>query len=370
MDNLVQEFYKLICYDREYFKTYKCTEEVFGEQGIKVMAEFYFEWRKIKNLEELKEKINQGEGKGLLKIEDYYCDELVELVKKNLNINLDKLNDEEYEVFISDKNLESLLKKEEISEQLKECIKIYVSSCKTCEKLYSFIKDNEVNKYKGKMNNLFEFNYLARRDKNAKEITTLEEYAKVLIKCRIIDHRTKDYNIEGYDFEELLYNELMELKHWFCAEFLFLVEYSLYFEQCVENSTMIKNVYEAIRFAINMFKETKEERRNCRYNQIIEQIKFYEKDFYGYLLNNMTETEKNHYIKESLINNPGEFLYYIQYYKLTNSDNDKKKEDYWKILMMLVNILDKRGKQRDFKASKVMNERIAKKNKIYEQRKK
>lgn len=303
-----------------------------------------------------------------MRIEDYYLDKLVETAEETMNLR--KENEKDFKKYFSKDNLKNLLDNDEINEQLRECINIYIDASKVCEKICYFIENNKIKEYKGKMNELFEDNYQIKKGSNEEKITNLVEYAQVLIKCKIIDHRTKNYNIEGYDYEELLYDELMELKHWFCAEFLFLVEYSLYFDQWVKNPTMVKIIYEALKFAIDMFKETKEQRRNCRYNQLIEKIKYYEDDFYGDILNNKTELEKRDYIKESIINNPGEILYYIHYYKLTHRENNKKTEDYWEIVMMLVNILDKRGKQREFKANERMNERIAKKNEIYEQRKK
>jgi len=368
INKILEEYYQLICRDRKYFKTYIFPEKRFVKPGLKEMTELFMEWRKVNSIEELKELVKKVGLEELLRIEDYYLDKLVETAEET--INLRKENEKDFEKYFSKDNLKKLLDNDAINEQLKECINIYIDASKVCEKVYYFIENHKIKEYKGKMNELFEDNYQKKKGSNEEKITNLVEYAQVLIKCKIIDHRTKDYNIEGYDYEELLYDELMELKHWFCAEFLFLVEYSLYFDQWVKNPTMVKIIYEALKFAIDMFKETKEQRRNCRYNQLIDKIKYYENDFYGDILNNKTELEKRDYIKESIINNPGEILYYIQYYKLTHRENNKKTEDYWEIVMMLVNILDKRGKQREFKANERMNERIAKKNEIYEQRKK
>jgi len=52
--------------------------------------------------------------------------------------------------------------------------------------------------------------------------------------------------------------------------------------------------------------------------------------------------------------------YIIQYYKLTH-DNNEKVEDYWKIIMKLVRIIDVRGKQQEIKNNEEMEERIKKK---------
>lgn len=45
---------------------------------------------------------------------------------------------------------------------------------------------------------------------------SIEDVAKTLVKCKILDKRAKKYNIVGYSFEELLYNELMDIKEQIC----------------------------------------------------------------------------------------------------------------------------------------------------------
>ena len=192
---------------------------------------------------------------------------------------------------------------------------------------------------------------------NIRTVNNMEELAKVIIKCRIIDDRTTTFNRMGFDFEELLYNQLLDLKDCFCAELLYLVEYSLYFQQRKPNNKMFEMVNEAIDFMITTIKETKEERKRCRYNKIIDIIKKYEKDFYNDLLKGMNEDEKNQHIKDDIINNSGELLYNLQYYKLTH-DNSEKVEDYWKIIIKLVRIIDVRGKQQEIKNNEEMEERI------------
>lgn len=193
-----------------------------------------------------------------------------------------------------------------------------------------------------------------------RKVNNMEALAKVIIKCRIIDDRTITFNRMGFDFEELLYNQLLDLKDCFCAELLYLVEYSLYFQQRKPNNTMFEMVNEAIDFMIITIKETKEERKRCRYNKIIDIIKKYEKDFYNESLKGMNEEEKNQHIKDDIINNSGELLYNLQYYKLTH-DNSEKVEDYWKIIMKLVRIIDVRGKQQEIKKNEEMEGRIKKK---------
>jgi len=190
------------------------------------------------------------------------------------------------------------------------------------------------------------------------KIRNMEELAKVMIKCRILDDRTKKFNIVGFDFEELLYNELMDLKNCFCAEFLYLIEYRLYYEQIKPNPKMLEIIHEALDYIVNILKETAEERKHCKYNKVIEIIKKYEKDFYQDSLQDLTESQKNMQIRNDIINNTGELLFNLQCYNLTHVNEKTKVEDFWKIILILVKILDKRGKQQEIKEDDEINYRI------------
>ena len=88
------------------------------------------------------------------------------------------------------------------------------------------------------------------------KITKVEDVAKALVKCKILDNRENKYNIIGLDFEELLYNELMDLKNCFCAMFMNLIEYSLYFEQRSPNLNMVETIYQVLQFMIEVINNT------------------------------------------------------------------------------------------------------------------
>lgn len=190
------------------------------------------------------------------------------------------------------------------------------------------------------------------------KITSMEELAKVMVKCRILDDRTTKFNIVGFDFEELLYNELMDLRDCFCAEFLYLIEYRLYFEQIKPNQKMLEIIHEALDYVINVLKETADERKHCKYNKVIEIIKKYEKEFYEDSLKNLTEKQKNMQMREDIINCTGELLFNLHCYNLTHINDTTKVDDFWKIILILVKILDKRGKQQEIKENMELHHRI------------
>lgn len=194
--------------------------------------------------------------------------------------------------------------------------------------------------------------------KTDSKITSIEDVAKTLVKCKILDNRKNKYNIIGFDFEELLYNELIELKNCFFAMFMNLIEYSLYFEQRNLNLNMIETIYQALQFMIEIINNTGEQRKNCRYKNVVKTIMKYETDFYGDSLINIEEREKEKYIKEDLISHSGEILFNLQYYRLTDTNDEVKSEDYWNAIMKLAMTIDKIGLQKNIKQDKEIEERI------------
>lgn len=190
------------------------------------------------------------------------------------------------------------------------------------------------------------------------KITSIEDVAKTLVKCKILDNRETKYNIIGFDFKELLYNELIDLKNCFCAMFMNLIEYSLYFEQRNLNLNMVETIYQALQFMIEVINNTSIQRKNCRYKNVIKTIMKYETDFYGDSLNDFGELEKEKYIKEDLISHSGEILFNLQYYRLTDTNDEVKSEDYWNAIMKLAMTIDKIGLQKNIKQDKEIEERI------------
>lgn len=196
-------------------------------------------------------------------------------------------------------------------------------------------------------------------------VSSIEDAAKVLVKCKLLDNRCKKYNIIGYSYEELLYNELMDMKEQICFSFMLLLEYSFYYEQEDEKLYMIEPIYQAMSFLVNLINNTGSERKKCRYNNVIKTIIKYEEDFYVENLKNYTESEKEVIIKKDLVEHSGEFLFNFEYYRLIDNPDKEKSEDYWKAIMRLTETIDKVGEQKNIEPNKEIEKSIANKTLKY-----
>lgn len=196
-------------------------------------------------------------------------------------------------------------------------------------------------------------------------VNSIEDVAKILVKCKLLDSRNNKYNIIGYSYEELLYNELMDIKEQICFPLMLLLEYSFYYEQEDEKLYMIEPIYQAISFLVNLINKTASERRKCRYNNVIKTIIKYEKDFYDENLKNYTESEKEGIIKKDLIEHSGEFLFNFEYYRLTDNPDKEKREEYWKAIMKLTDTIDKVGEQKNIESNEEIERSIANKTLKY-----
>lgn len=201
------------------------------------------------------------------------------------------------------------------------------------------------------------------------KILSMEDVAKLIVKCKILDKRNQKYNIVGYSFEELQYNELMDMKEEICYSFLLLVEYSFYFDQDYEKMYMVEQIYQGMSFLVNVINKTSEERKRCRYNNVVNTILKYEEDFYEDKLNNYSMAEKREIIKQDLLEHTAEFLYNFEYYRLLKDSNEAKKEEFWKAIMKLTTTIDKVGEQKEIKSNKDIEMSIAEKTLKYLQNK-
>ena len=192
-------------------------------------------------------------------------------------------------------------------------------------------------------------------------VNSIEDVAKILVKCKLLDNRSKKYNIIGYSYEELLYNELMDMKEQICFSFMILLEYSLYYEQEDEKLYMIEPIYQAMSFLVNLINKTGSERKKCRYNNVIKTIIKYEKDFYGENLKNYTESQKEVIIRKDLVEHSGEFLFNFEYYRLIDNLDNEKRENYWRAIMRLTDTIDKVGEQKNIKPNKEIEKSMASK---------
>lgn len=197
------------------------------------------------------------------------------------------------------------------------------------------------------------------------KIISIEDVAKILVKCKLLDKRATKYNIVGYSFDELMYNELMDIREEICFTFMLLLEYSLYYEQEDEKLYMIEPIYQAMSFLVNIINKTGQKRKNCRYKNVIKTIMKYEKDFYENNLRNCNEREKEIFIKNDLIEHTGEFLFNLQYYRLVDNSDTMKSEEYWEAIMKLVTTIDKIGVQKNIEPNQEIEESIRRKTLTY-----
>lgn len=122
---------------------------------------------------------------------------------------------------------------------------------------------------------------------------------------------------------------------------------------------MIEPIYQAMSFLVNLINKTGQERKKCRYNNVIKTIIKYEEDFYGENLKNYTESEKEVIIKKDLIEHSGEFLFNFEYYRLTDNPDKEKREDYWKAIMRLTDTIDNVGEQKNIESNEEIEKSIA-----------
>lgn len=198
-----------------------------------------------------------------------------------------------------------------------------------------------------------------------KKNISIKDVARTLVKCKLLDKRNKKYNIMGLTYDELVYNELIDIKESLCFTFFLLLEYSLYFEQNDEKLYMLDSIYQALSFLVSIINKTGYARRNCKYKNVIKTIIKYENDFYENDLRVYDESQKETRIKNDLIENTGEFLFDLEYYRLVKNSNKVKSEEYWKVIDKLVTTVDKIGEQKNIIVDKDMDESIKRKTLTY-----
>lgn len=173
------------------------------------------------------------------------------------------------------------------------------------------------------------------------KITTIEDVAKLITKCKILDNRNTRYNIIGFNFEELTYNELADLKTSPCVIFFELIEYSFYYSQIRDNPELVADIYQALEFMVESMKATSNQRKNCRYKNVVEIILQFEEEFYGESLKSIKAGEKERYIKNDIINSAGEILFNLAYYRLINVKEANESDEYGRALSRLATTIDK-----------------------------
>ena len=97
-----------------------------------------FIWRTIKNKKDMEKIINSKDKFNLLRLSDFYNDELAELFANFFDIkDYSKMEDEEMDKLFSTENYKSILNNKDTPVRIKECIKLVLECDEVCEQLYS-----------------------------------------------------------------------------------------------------------------------------------------------------------------------------------------------------------------------------------------
>lgn len=141
MEDIVKKYWELVLKDKKYLEEYIFNKKT-GNQlydSLKRQMEEYFLWRKINSYEEMENIIHSGNAIKLLRFNDYYSDEISEVLEEHLKINFQKLDVEEIENMLSDNNLQKIVEDSTTPKQLKDCIMIERESRAICEELNMYL---------------------------------------------------------------------------------------------------------------------------------------------------------------------------------------------------------------------------------------
>lgn len=145
MNDILERYYQLILKDKEYLEEYilnKTTEDKMLDV-IKRQIEECFIWRKANSYEELEDIVQSEKSMELLRLSDYYSDEMSELLEKYLGIDFKKLNDEEIDAILSNDNLQKILETNDTPKRLKDCIMIEKESQSICKEMYEYLMEHK-----------------------------------------------------------------------------------------------------------------------------------------------------------------------------------------------------------------------------------
>ena len=99
-----------------------------------------FIWRKIKTKIDMHNAMNSQYKYDLLKLSDFYYDELCDLFADFYNIeDYSEMEDEKIDELFSIENYKKILENKEVPKRIKECIELYLECNKVCKELETII---------------------------------------------------------------------------------------------------------------------------------------------------------------------------------------------------------------------------------------
>lgn len=145
MSNVLEKYYQLVLKDKEYLEKYVLNKnrEAAMHNFVKRQMEECFIWRKVASYEVLENIVHSKEKQELLRINDYYSDEMCELLEQHLQIDFQKLSIDELSNILSEDNLQRILDDKNVPKRLKDCIILEQESQVICKEMYEYMTQNK-----------------------------------------------------------------------------------------------------------------------------------------------------------------------------------------------------------------------------------
>lgn len=145
MSNVLERYYQLVIRDKKYLEEYIFSKSTGDKMydTIKRQMEGFFIWRKVNSYEELEDIAHSEKATELLRFNDYYSEEMGDLLAKHLNIDFQELDEEEYDNLFSNDNLHKIVEDNSTPKQLKDCIMLEMESRTICKEMYEYIMQSK-----------------------------------------------------------------------------------------------------------------------------------------------------------------------------------------------------------------------------------
>ena len=143
MTDVVDRYVELLKRDKEYGEKYLTNQFFYDEKrgfvpALAVLSSMPWKWTRERKDVEL--FLNHDKSEALMKIEDFYSDELLDLTEEYFNFDASELSDEEWEKLYSRTELKNKLQNVNVPERLKECIRVYIECEDVCNDLRAYVK--------------------------------------------------------------------------------------------------------------------------------------------------------------------------------------------------------------------------------------
>lgn len=154
---ILEEYFEILKEEKKYVdKYYPILENDFDvKKQFRIAIREMLAGARIDSYEELELLTSRYNRKRfeLLRIEDYYIDELYELLHQYYKLDLET-EEEKIDEILDFDNLKKLLKDKNVPEQIKDCIKIRIKCNKVCKEMYEYLMTNDEVEYENTKTNI------------------------------------------------------------------------------------------------------------------------------------------------------------------------------------------------------------------------